>query len=126
MLCHVFRIGTRATLWAILSLSLSFARNAMASAYQGYITDIYYLNNLVYLYLENGSYVNNQCGGPATYFMLIVNPANDQGKAQLSLAVMAKATGVAVYGSGNGDCTTAGTPSGNIGETVAGLNLENQ
>ena len=102
----VRRAIASSTLTALLTMCL--ITPAFASAYQGYVTNVFALRGKVQITLNGGNFDGPAavCGGNAASIGYVADPATPYGRTLVALALSAKLTGRLVWVGGDGNCTT--------------------
>ena len=98
---------------------LAISSRAYATAYQGYVKNVYAYGSKIYVIVGNGWFDGSTgpCPLPGSMMGFAIDPATDIGKAQLAIALSAKTTGILVWAAGNGACE--GGPGANVEPLVA-------
>ncbi len=98
----------------VAALAWAGAAQASQGYYQGIVTSVFAAGGIVLVTVTNGS-GQLICSGVAQFW---VDLSTDFGRAQLSIAMTAKASGAQVYVQGNGVCSPA-WPYNNTEQLVA-------
>ena len=108
------------------ALGVLGAERASAANYQGVIASVFAINNLAYVFINNGTFdgSSSSCrtGAGMVYSF---DPTTAFGRSLLSVVLTAKSTGALVYAVGSPSCA-ASSPygAGGTGETLTGMDVK--
>ncbi len=107
---------------AIVALATALPATASAASMAANIASVFQLSGKVFVFVTNIAWD----GAPSTCTPgpeYMIDPNTAVGRSQLALVLMAKANNSRVYLVGDGTCVGGG-PSGNIGESLIGIQLQ--